>query len=87
MTKMKANWAELTREGFDGIAEYLAYAVEKFPDKELLDKYELSEHLKIHAHLFVCIKTLLMHTDEEYRNKALAAVKESESGSDNPYMY
>ena len=87
MSNNEKHWALLNRQGFDGIIEYLEHAVVKFPQKEEMNKYELAEHLKIHAHLFVCIKTLLLHCDPEYRERVEPTLHRSSDGDDNFHIY
>lgn len=67
--KEQKHWAELDREGLDGIAEYLEYAKMMIPEVENLSKDEIKDLLTIYAHLLVCIKTLLLHSDENFRQK------------------
>lgn len=64
------NWAKLDKEGLEGIAEYLEYAKQVFPeDKLVLNEKETRELLKVYTHLMVCIKVMLLNYDDEYRNK------------------
>ncbi len=63
------NWAMLSRQALDGIADYYEYAKMQFPEEEELDEEESRNVLTIYAHLLVCVKSLLLHTDDKFRSQ------------------
>lgn len=63
------NWALLSRQALDGIADYYEYAKIQFPEEEELPDEEIRNVLTIYAHLLVCVKSLLLHTDNQFRSQ------------------
>lgn len=68
---MLHNWARLDDDAYEGIAEYLRHAREKFPsDGQAVDDESLEELLEIYIHLIICIHIMLLDNNKKYRDDA-----------------